>query len=52
MFISDVCLDWRLVCSLQLVTDMVRDGVRKLVYDKDRPAIIKEYLEVIRVDGK
>ena len=32
--------------------DMVRGGVRKFVYDMDRPAILKGHLEGMVMEGK
>ena len=37
--------------QLKIVTNMMRGGVRKLVYDTDRPAILKEDLVGLHLYG-
>ena len=40
----------KLECSCKLTMDMVRDGVRKFVYNADRPANLKDVMGLC-VDG-
>ena len=36
-------LEDKLVCNFKLATDMSKGGVRKLVYDMDRSAVLKGF---------
>ena len=44
-------LEDKLVYSFKLAMDMVRGGVRKFVYDMERPAILNGNLVEVCVDG-
>ena len=44
-------LEDKLVCNFKLATDVVRDGVRKLVYGTERSTILKGDLVGLCVDG-
>ena len=44
-------LKYKLICHLKLAPDMVRDGIRKFVNDKDRPIFLERKLMGLGVDG-
>ena len=50
LILGDSRMKYEFVCHFELVADMIRDGVREVLNDKDQPAFLEKKLIEFGVD--